>query len=64
MTTIDGHEIKLSHLDKVFFPEEGLTKGDLVTYYEKIAEVMVPLLKDHPISMQRFPDGMKGEGFF
>jgi bifunctional non-homologous end joining protein LigD len=64
MTTIDGHEIKLSHLNKVFFPKEGLTKGDVVAYYEKVAEVMVPQLKNHPISMQRFPDGLKGEGFF
>ena len=64
MTTIDGHEIKLSHLDKVFFPREGLTKGDLVTYYETVAGVMVPQLRDHPISMQRFPDGLNGEGFF
>ncbi len=64
MMQIDGHEIKLSHLDKIFFPDEGLTKGDVVNYYKKVADVMVPHLKDHPISMQRFPDGMKGEGFF
>ena len=61
---IDGHDIQLKHLDKVFFPKEGLTKGDLVNYYQAIAPVMVPLIKDHPISMQRFPDGLLGEGFF
>lgn len=61
---IEGHDIQLKHLDKVFFPKPGLTKGDLVTYYQTVAPVMVPLIKDHPISMQRFPDGLKGEGFF
>lgn len=61
---IDGHEIQLKHLDKVFFPKPEFTKGDLVTYYRTIAPVMVPLIKDHPISMQRFPDGLNGEGFF
>ena len=61
---IDGHEIHLGHLDKVFFPEAGLTKGDLLSYYETVADVMVPHMKDYPVSMQRFPDGLKGEGFF
>ena len=61
---IDGHEIELKHLDKVFFPEPGLTKGDLVNYYKAVAPVMVPLIAQHPISMQRFPDGLKGEGFY
>ncbi|MBG0786678.1 MAG: ATP-dependent DNA ligase [Anaerolineaceae bacterium] len=61
---IDGHDVQLIHLDKVFFPQAGLTKGDLVTYYQTIAPVMVPLIKDHPISVQRFPDGLNGEGFF
>lgn len=61
---IDGHEIQLKHLDKVFFPEPGLTKGDLINYYQAIAPVMVPLIQEHPISMQRFPDGLMGEGFF
>ena len=61
---IDEHDIQLKHLDKIFFPKEGLTKGDLVNYYQAIAPVMVPLIKDHPISMQRFPDGLLGEGFF
>ena len=42
---IDGHDIQLKHLDKVFFPKEGLTKGDLVNYYQAIAPVMVPLIK-------------------
>lgn len=61
---IEGHEIQLKHLDKVFFKKPGLTKGDLVTYYQTVASAMVPLIKTHPISMQRFPDGLSGEGFF
>lgn len=61
---IEGHDIQLKHLDKVFFPEAGLTKGDLVDYYRSISAVMVPLIAAHPVSMQRFPDGLEGEGFY
>lgn len=61
---IDGHEIDVQNLDKVFFPEVGLTKGDLMDYYEAVAGVMVPHMKRYPVSMQRFPDGLKGRGFY
>ncbi|MEJ2010882.1 MAG: non-homologous end-joining DNA ligase [Anaerolineales bacterium] len=61
---IDDHTVEISHREKLFFPDEGLTKGDLVDYYRRIAEVMLPHLKGRPISMQRFPDGITGEGFY
>jgi bifunctional non-homologous end joining protein LigD len=61
---IDGHEIDVQHLDKVFFPKVGLTKGDLMDYYGAVAEVMVPHMQRYPVSMQRFPDGLKGKGFY
>jgi bifunctional non-homologous end joining protein LigD len=61
---IDGHEIEISNRDKVFFPDAGLTKGDLIDYYEQLAETMIPHMKRYPVSMQRFPDGLKGEGFY
>ncbi|MCB2202427.1 non-homologous end-joining DNA ligase [bacterium] len=61
---IDGHEIEVQHLDKVFFPEVNLTKGDLMDYYEAVSDVMVPHMKRYPVSMQRFPDGLKGKGFY
>jgi bifunctional non-homologous end joining protein LigD len=62
--TVGGHRVELSNQDKVLFPRSGLTKGDLVDYYRRIAEVMLPHLQGRPISMQRFPDGIDGEGFY
>jgi bifunctional non-homologous end joining protein LigD len=56
--------LKLSNLDKVFWPEEGLTKGDLLDYYRRIAPVLVPHLRDRPFTMKRYPDGVEGKHFF
>jgi len=50
--------------DKPFFPDAGITKGDVIDHYLAIAGVMLPHLKDRPLTMQRFPDGIGGEGFF
>ncbi|MGF1612221.1 MAG: non-homologous end-joining DNA ligase [Kiloniellales bacterium] len=61
---ISGHEIELSNLDKVLFPKSGLTKGNLVEHYRRIAEIALPHYRDRPLSMHRFPDGIEGEGFF
>jgi len=57
-------ELKLSNLDKVFFPVEGITKGDLLEYYRAVAPVLVPHLKDRPFTMVRWPDGIDGKRFF
>lgn len=60
-----GHRtIELSNRDKVFFPAENIKKGDLIGYYYKISETMLPHLKGRPIIMHRFPDGINGEGFY
>jgi bifunctional non-homologous end joining protein LigD len=56
--------LKLSNLDKVFWPEEGITKGDLLAYYRAVAPVLVPHLKDRPFTMRRYPDGAGGKAFF
>jgi bifunctional non-homologous end joining protein LigD len=56
--------LKLSNLDKIFFPDEGITKGDLLSYYRAVAPVLVPHLKDRPFTMIRYPDGIKGKHFF
>src|ERR671937_1817151 len=56
--------LKLSNLDKPFWPEEGITKGDLLAYYEAVAPVLVPHLKDRPFTMRRYPDGWQGKFFF
>lgn len=54
----------LTHLDKVYWPEEGYTKGDLITYYESIADFILPYLKDRPIMLHRYPDGIDGKDFY
>ena len=56
--------LKLSNLDKPFWPEEGITKGDLLAYYRDVAPVLVPHLKDRPFTMKRYPDGWQGKFFF
>lgn len=61
---IGGREIDISSREKVFFPDAGLTKGDVIDYYEAVADVMVPHMKRYGVSMQRFPDGLQGQGFY
>jgi bifunctional non-homologous end joining protein LigD len=56
--------VQITHPDKVLFPGDGITKGDLAAYYERVAEWMLPHVKNRPVSMQRFPDGIDGKGFF
>jgi bifunctional non-homologous end joining protein LigD len=55
---------KPTHVDKVFWPAEGYTKGDLIRYYEEIAPWMLPYLKDRPVVLTRYPDGIDGKSFF
>ena len=57
-------ELRLSNLDKLFWPEEGITKGDLIAYYRDVAEVLVPHLRQRPFTMKRYPDGWQGKHFF
>jgi bifunctional non-homologous end joining protein LigD len=59
-----GRELKLTNLDKVFWPDEGITKGDLIEYYRAVAPVLVPHLRDRPFTMRRYPDGIAGKAFF
>jgi bifunctional non-homologous end joining protein LigD len=56
--------VKLSNLDKVFWPDEGITKGDLIDYYREVAAVLVPHLRGRPFTMRRYPDGAFGKAFF
>ncbi|HVO75187.1 MAG TPA: non-homologous end-joining DNA ligase [Ignavibacteriaceae bacterium] len=55
---------RTSNEDKIFFPDDGITKGEIINYYKDIAGLMVPQLKERPISMLRYPDGINGEVFF
>jgi bifunctional non-homologous end joining protein LigD len=57
-------KVKLSNLDKVFWEDEGITKGDLIGYYREVADVLVPHLKGRPFTMRRYPDGAFGKAFF
>ncbi len=58
------HEVKLSSPERVLFPDDGVTKGDLFAYYEHVAPAIVPHLRDRPFTMKRYRDGIAGDGFF
>jgi bifunctional non-homologous end joining protein LigD len=58
------HEVTPSSVDKVMYPDDDITKGDVLAYYSDVAEVMVPHLRDRPLTMRRFPDGIGKSGFF
>ena len=59
-----ANAVELSSADRVLFPEDGITKGDLFAYYRQVAPVIVPHLKDRPFTMKRYPHGIYGEVFF
>src|SRR6266542_2000080 len=62
--TVDGRELRLSNLDKVFWPEERYTKGDLIAYYFNIADRILPFLAERPLTMKRMPNGITGQFFY
>jgi bifunctional non-homologous end joining protein LigD len=64
VTTGLDRGVRLSNVDKVFFPGEGLTKGDLIQYYVSIAPMLLPHLADRALSLNRFPDGIDGGSFY
>jgi len=59
-----ARKIQLSNLDKVFWPREGYTKGDLLRYYDQVAETLLPYLHERPVHMLRYPDGIEGKSFY
>ena len=61
---IGRHEIDISNRDKTFFPAAGLSKGDLIDYYRRVAENLVRHARHYGVNMQRFPDGIDQDGFF
>jgi DNA ligase D-like protein (predicted ligase)/DNA ligase D-like protein (predicted polymerase)/DNA ligase D-like protein (predicted 3'-phosphoesterase) len=60
----DGRELRLSNLDKVYWPADGITKGDLLAYYWNVADLLLPHLRDRPLTMKRMPNGLAGEPFY
>ncbi|HEY7306167.1 MAG TPA: DNA ligase D [Bryobacteraceae bacterium] len=61
---IDGHRLKFTNLDKVFFPKDGWKKRDLLAFYERVSPWLLPHLKDRPLSLKRYPNGIAEEYFF
>jgi bifunctional non-homologous end joining protein LigD len=56
--------VEITHPDKLLFPDDGISKADLADYYERVSEWMLPHVRFRPLSLQRFPDGIGGKGFF
>jgi bifunctional non-homologous end joining protein LigD len=61
---IDGHRLKLTNLNKIFYPKDGYTKRDLLNYYDAVAPLLLPYLKDRPLSLKRYPNGIDQPFFF
>jgi bifunctional non-homologous end joining protein LigD len=61
---VDGRTLKLSNLGKVLYPSTGTTKGEVLSYYAEIAPVLLPLLRDRPVTRVRWPNGVEGNRFF
>jgi bifunctional non-homologous end joining protein LigD len=59
-----GHDLKFNHVTKLYWPEDKVTKGDMLNYYYKVGEYMMPYLKDRPMSLNRFPGGIHGQSFY
>ena len=62
--TVSGREVRLTNLDKLFWPERGITKGNLIQYYADVAPVLLPHIRDRAMVMKRYPHGAAGEFFF
>ena len=61
---VEGHELSLSNLDKVMYPEVGFTKGQVIDYYTRIAPALLPHLRDRPLTLKRYPNGVEGGHFY
>jgi bifunctional non-homologous end joining protein LigD len=59
-----GHDLKFNHVTKLYWPEDKITKGQMLNYYYKVGEYMMPYLKDRPMSLNRFPGGIHGQSFY
>jgi bifunctional non-homologous end joining protein LigD len=62
--SVNGHEVKLTNQQKVYWPKEGITKGEVLNYYNKISKFILPYLKDRPQSLKRNPNGIADKGFY
>lgn len=62
--SVNGHDVKLTNQQKVYWPKEGITKGQVLNYYNKISKLILPYLKDRPQSLKRNPNGITDKGFY
>jgi bifunctional non-homologous end joining protein LigD len=61
---VENYIVPLTNLDKIYWPDEGYTKGDLIRYYYNVAKYLLPYLKDRPLILKRYPNGIKGKFFY
>jgi bifunctional non-homologous end joining protein LigD len=61
---VGGHDMKFTNLSKVYWPQENVTKRDMINYYYQVAEYMLPYYKDRPQTLNRYPNGIEGEAFY
>lgn len=61
---LNKHHVKLTNQDKIYFPKDGITKGDVIDYYQSVADYILPYLKNRPLSLNRFPNGIEEQGFY
>lgn len=64
LVAVEGRQLRLSNLDKVLYPEDGFSKGEVINYYSRIAPVLLPHLVDRPVTLRRYPDGVDGLSFY
>jgi bifunctional non-homologous end joining protein LigD len=64
LVEVEGRRLRLSNLDKVLYPDTGFTKAQVIDYYSRIAPILLPHLKDRPVTLRRFPDGVTGQAFY
>src|SRR3954471_16086341 len=57
-------EVAFTNLQKVYFPQTGFTKGEVIKYYLDVADVLLPHFRDRPVTMIRYPEGVRGEKFY
>jgi bifunctional non-homologous end joining protein LigD len=61
---VEGRHLRLTNLEKVFWPAAGFTKGEMIHYYQRVSGVLLPHLRDRPLTLKRYPDGVDGEMFY
>ncbi|MEA2431971.1 MAG: bifunctional non-ous end joining protein LigD [Thermoleophilaceae bacterium] len=62
--TVEGRTLRLSNFDKVLYPKAGFTKGDMIDYYTRVAPALLPHLRDRPLTLKRYPNGVEGQYFY